>query len=86
MVDEAPAPTNGAAANLRPDTRRSTLFSGMPDTLFVHNGVGPGMVSPGEPRLRRYSRRDEPGLLRTALARVLEGLRVPEAMRPVTIR
>jgi hypothetical protein len=62
------------------------VFTGMPDTYFVHDGVGLGMVRPGEPRLRPDSRTDEPGLLRTAFARLADALRVPESLRVVTSR
>jgi hypothetical protein len=54
------------------------VFSGLPDTYFVHDGVGLGMVRAGEPRLRPDSR--------AALARVTAALRVPEALRVATSR
>lgn len=61
------------------------MFSGLPDTYFAHDGVGLGMVSPGEPRLRPWRRHsDEPGLLRTALARLAEAVRVPAPARTAT--
>lgn len=61
------------------------MLTGLPTTYLVHDGVGLGMVRPGEPRLRaehRYS--DEPGLLRRALARLVRAVRVPELARPAT--
>lgn len=62
------------------------MFSGLPDTYFVHDGVGLGMVRAGEPRLRPDSRESSDGLLRAALARVTAALRVPEALRVATSR
>ncbi len=63
------------------------MFSGLPDTYFVHDGVGLGMVRPGEPRLRPDRRgEDGPGVLRRAAARVTQALRVPEAMQVSTSR
>ena len=62
------------------------MYSGLPNTFFVHDGVGLGMVRPGEPRLRPDSRSGEPGLLRSALTRLAEALRLPEALRPVASR
>lgn len=62
------------------------MLSGLPDTYFVHDGVGLGMVRAGEPRLRPDSRERGDGLLRAALARVTAALRVPEALRVATSR